>query len=184
MPREIDNYKGMNYSGKDTRLFKEWEMIDQRYRDDKQCEYIIRRRNGAGLPIVFDIIFNIKTIIGVESADEQGLQKPIFGKEHKMRITLPNNYPAADGQPDFMFTTNVWHPNIQYYGDFKGHVCLNTHDHGVHTHLVNYIDRVIGYLTYEDYHAKNEYPYPQDLEVAEWVLNQAETQGWLPFEQD
>jgi len=184
MSREIEDYRGKKYSGHDTRIFKEWEMMDQRYRGDKQCEYIIRKRNGAGLPIVFDIIFNIKSIIGVEEADDQGLQKPIFGNEHIMRIKLPNNYPDAHSQPEFDFTTNVWHPNIQYSGDFKGHVCLNTTDHGVYTSLVTYIDRVIDYLTYEDYLAKNEYPYPQDLEVAEWVLTQAEPQGWIPFTQN
>jgi len=184
MAGEIDSYKGKNYAGKEARLFKEWEMMDRRYKDDKQCEYIIRKRNGAGLPVVLDIVFNIKTIVGVEPADEKGLQKPVFGNEHVMRITLPNNYPSADGQPDFKFITPVWHPNIRYFGDFKGRVCLNTRDHGVHTPLINYIDKVISYLTYEDYHAKNEYPYPEDLEVAEWVLTQAEPQEWLNFNQE
>jgi len=184
MEREIDIYKEKNFTGKDARLFKEWEMLDRRYENDKQGAYIIRKRNGLGLPIVFDIIFNVKTIIGVKQEDDSNLRKPIFGNEHVMRITLPNNYPSADGQPEFKFTTDVWHPNIRYYGDFKGRVCLNTGDSGVHTHLVDYIDRVIDYLTYIDYHAKNEYPYPEDLDVAEWVLKQGEPHGWVQFEQD
>ena len=184
MSREIEEFRGRKYTGRESRIFKEWEMIDQRFQDDKQCEYIIRKRNGAGLPIVFDIIFNVKTIIGVEPADEQGLQKPIFGDKHVMRITLPNNYPSVDGVPAFKFTTDVWHPNIQYHGDFKGEVCTNPSDHGTYFPLVEYIETIINYLTYEDYHAKNEYPYPQDLNVAEWVLTQAEPQGWIPFEQD
>jgi len=181
--REIDNFKGKSYSGKDARLFKEWEMIDRRYENDTQGSYIIRKRNGLGLPIVYDIVFNVKSIVGVQPADEQGLQMPIFGYEHVMRITLPNNYPSADGQPEFSFTTQIWHPNVRHFGDFRGRVCLNTGDSGVHTHLVDYIDRVIDYLTYSDYHAKNEYPYPEDLDVAEWVLKQAEPQGWVFFKQ-
>jgi len=184
MTREIEQFKGKSFHGKDARLFKEWEMIDRRYENDRQGSYIVRKRNGLGLPIAFDIIFNVKTIIGVTLPDEKGFQTPLFGNEHIMRITLPNNYPSSDGQPEFMFSTNVWHPNIRYFGDFKGRVCLNPGDSGVQTHLVEYIDRVIDYLTYEDYHAKNEYPHPEDLDVAEWVLKQGEPNGWVQFEQD
>lgn len=184
MTREIEKFKEQTFKGKDSRLFKEWEMIDKRYENDKQGSYIIRKRNGLGLPMVFDIIFNVKSIIGVEKTETDSLQPPVFGNEHVMRITLPNNYPSADGQPAFMFTTDVWHPNIRYFGDFKGRVCLNTTDSGVHSHLVDYIDRVIDYLTYNDYYAQNEYPYPEDLDVAEWVLKQAEPQGWVHFKQD
>ncbi|MCL1851367.1 MAG: hypothetical protein FWF70_08220 [Bacteroidetes bacterium] len=184
MEREIETYKGKTYNGKDARLFKEWELIDRRYENDTQGSYIIRKRNGLGLPIVYDIVFNVKSITGVKPENEQGLKLPIFGYEHVMRITLPNNYPSADGQPQFSFTTDVWHPNVRFFGDFKGRVCLNTGDSGVHTHLVDYIDRVIDYLTYDDYHAKNEYPYPEDLDVAEWVLKQGEPQGWVEFKQD
>jgi hypothetical protein len=183
MEREIESFKGKSYSGKDARLFKEWEMIDRRYENDTQGSYIIRKRNGLGLPIVYDIVFNVKSITGVKPEDENGLKLPIYGDEHVMRITLPNNYPSADGQPSFSFTTDVWHPNVRFFGDFKGRVCLNTGDSGVHTHLVDYIDRVIDYLTYDDYHARNEYPYPEDLDVAEWVLKQGEPKGWVVFKQ-
>jgi len=179
----IDKHRGIKYIGKDARLFNEWEKIDERFKDDGQVSYIIRKRNALDLPTEYDIYFNIKTITGVEEADEQGLQKPIFEKkEHEMRITLPNNYPGAEVL--FTFRTPVWHPNIRYFGDFKGHVCLNQRDNGVFTSLVEYIDRVIHYLLYEDYHAINDYPYPEDLEVAKWVREQAEPQGWLQFKQD
>jgi len=184
MEREIENYKGRHYIGKDARLFKEWEKIDKRFENDPIGSYIIRKRNGLGLPIIFDIIFNIKSIVRVAQPNESGLQEPVFGTNHIMRITLPNNYPSADGQPEFVFTTDVWHPNVRFFGDFKGRVCLNTGDSGVHTHLVHYIDRVIDYLKYEDYHARNEYPYPEDLDVAEWVLKQGEPKGWVSFDQN
>ena len=184
MEHEIEKFKETKFSGRDARLFKEWEMIDRRYYNDSQGAYIIRKRNGAGLPIVFDIVLNVKTIIGVKENENPEMKKPLFGNEHVMRIMLPNNYPAADGQPEFKFTTDVWHPNIRYFGDFKGRVCLNTGDSGVHTHLVDYIDRVIDYLTYSDYHALNEYPYPEDLDVAEWVIKQGEPNGWVRFKQN
>ena len=184
MQKEIDNFREKNFKGRDARLIKEWEMIERRYANDNQAEYIIRKRNGMGLPVVYDIVFNIKSITGVENPDENGLKKPVFGNQHIMRITLPNNYPSADGLPEFKFTTDIWHPNIQHFGDFKGLVCLNQRDSGTQTNLIEYIDRVIAYLTYEDYHAINEYPNPQDLTVAEWVLEQGEPQGWVEFEQE
>lgn len=181
MVKDINSYNKNDFSGKNLRLFKEWEMIDKRYKNDKNISYIIRKANGLSLPTIYEIIYNIKSIIGVEQPDEQGLQKPIFGNEHKLRIELPNNYPDANGQPIFKFMSKIWHPNIRYFGDFNGRVCLNMADSGVHTNLIDYIDRIHDYLTYQDYFAKNEYPYPEDLQVAEWVVNQAEKNGWLKF---
>jgi len=184
MEKEIDIYRSKNFTGKDARLFREWEMLDKRIEKNPQIAYIIRKRNGNGLPIVFDIIFKVKSIVGVSKSDNSDLLTPVFGKEHTMRISLPNNYPSADGQPEFVFSSDVWHPNIRFFGDFKGRVCLNTGDSGVQTNLVDYIDRVLDYLKYEDYHAKNEYPYPEDLDVAEWVLKQGEPNGWIVFDQN
>jgi len=183
MPTEIDTHKNKNYKGRNARLLKEWDLIDKRFSNNKQIKYVVSKTNEVNLPIAYDIIFNMKSIIGVEEPDAQGLQKPVFGHEHIMRITLPNNYPAADGSPEFKFLTDIWHPNIRYFGSFRGRVCLNISGYGVYTPLVDYIDRVAGYLTYELYHAKYEAPYPEDLDVAEWVITQAEPQNWIPFKQ-
>ena len=73
-----------------------------------------------------------------------------------------------------------WHPNIRYYGDFAGRVCLNAEAFGSFTDLSWYIDRVARYLTFETYHAKiGVPPFPEDDTVAEWVIKQAEPQGWI-----
>ena len=173
-----------NFTGRDARIADEWEKIEQRFSDDKQCEYIVRKRNGNGLPVVFDIVFNMKTIVNVKKPDERGLQKPEFGDEHIMRITIPNNYPGADGQPEYLFTTPVWHPNIGYHDPVKGHVCLNDKDAGTNISIVENIERVIDFLNYDDYFAENREPHPKDLTVAAWVRDQAEPQGWLHFKHD
>ncbi|MDR2010214.1 MAG: hypothetical protein LBQ22_07010 [Bacteroidales bacterium] len=178
----IDSYDEKNLSGRSYRLFKEWKAIDKRFKNDDKVEYIIRKPNGDNLPVEYDIFFHIKSITGVREKNANGLQEPIFGNEHVMRIKLPNSFPA--GRPEFKFKTDVWHPNIRYFGDFKGNVCLNITDHGTFVSLADYIDRVIEYLKYEDYFAINEYPYPEDLEVAEWVIKQAEPNNWLKFKQD
>ena len=44
--------------------------------------------------------------------------------------------------------------------------------------------RVERYLKYQMYHAKNTYPYPEDQNVAEWVREEGEPNGWTRFSQD
>jgi hypothetical protein len=163
-------------------LLNEWDKIDAYCQHENEISYIIRRRNPSGIPLAYDIIYKINSITGVEDKDENGLQKPVFGKQHMLRINIPNNYPNVDGgYPEIKFTSDVWHPNIRYFGDFKGRVCLNFEDSGTETPLIDYIERIADYLRYTDYHALNEYPYPEDQTVAQWVLEQAEPQNWLNF---
>ena len=142
--------------------------------------YTITKRTPSGLPLAYEITFHIKSITGVEDPDGQGLQKPVFGDTHILRITIPNNYPSADGgYPDFKFVTDVWHPNVRFFGAFKGHVCLNFESSGTSTSLAEFIGKVAAYLRYDDYHALDEEPYPEDQTVAQWVREQAEPQGWI-----
>jgi len=181
--KEIDEYRGKISPGRETRLFNEWEKIDNYCQYGGEITYIIRKRSPTTrIPIAYDIIYEIKSIIGVEEPDENGLQKPVFGNRHTLRITIPNNYPSVDGgYPDFRFSSDVWHPNVRYFGDFKGHVCLNFEDSGTETTLIEYIQRIADYLKYTDYYALNQYPFPEDQTVARWVLEQAEPQGWVNF---
>ena len=135
-----------------------------------------------GLPTEYEIWYRVKSIIGVK--DTKAPREPIFGYLHKMSIILPNNYPSADGNPIFTFRTDIWHPNIRYSGSFKGHVCLNSKDMGVMASLKSLVLRVEQYLKYKDYHAQNVYPYPEDQNVAEWVREEAEPNGWTHFTQE
>ena len=168
--------------GRETRLFNEWKAIDAEYSSSDEISYVVSKRNPSGIPVAYEITFLIKSITGVSNADEQGFQKPVFGEKHILKINIPNNYPSADGgYPEFKFVTDVWHPNIRFFGDFKGHVCLNFKNSGTSTLLTEYIDRIADYLRYAEYHALNEYPYPEDQTVAQWVLEQAEPQEWLHF---
>jgi hypothetical protein len=183
--QEIDNYRDKKYTGKEARLFREWETLEKRfgYGKDERIWYIIHKRNSSGLPVAYAIHFQIRSITGVNPPDEQGLQTPIFGDKHILHITLPDNYPGSCAFPRFEFSTDVWHPQVRFSGDFQGRIDICTDDHGTQTRLAEYIDRVVDYLNYDYYHAKNECPYPEDMKVAEWVLNQAEPNGWLNFKQ-
>ena len=55
---------------------------------------------------------------------------------------------------------------------------------GVLASLKDLVLRVERYLKYQLYHAQNTYPYPEDQNVAEWVREEAEPNGWTRFGQD
>lgn len=186
--REIDQYKQIRFVGRNRRLMHEWLAIDQRFHDDAVISYTITRRNQDNLPTQYEIVFKVTSFCNVEEPDENGLCKPITADEFRMHITIPNNYPAVDSKLEFKFLTkdaegkdipHPWHPNIRFFGDFAGRVCLNTPACGTFTDLAWYIDRVMSYLRYEKYHALNTPPFPEDNKVAEWILEQAEPNGWI-----
>ena len=55
---------------------------------------------------------------------------------------------------------------------------------GVLASLKDLVLRVEQYLKYQLYHAQNTYPYPEDQNVAEWVREEGEPNGWTRFGQD
>ncbi len=172
------------------RLLREWEEIERLCERNKHISYIIRRRNVEGLPVVYEVIYYVNSIVAVGPAIEASIpsergavvkmvRPPIFGIEHHMRISLPNNYPSAMGNPQLFFITDIWHPNIRSAGKFKGRVCPNDKDLGIVSSLALRILRIGQYLQYQLYHALDIYPYPEDNHVAEWVRKEAEPMGWV-----
>ena len=189
--QSINNFNQKELSARDSRLWQEWKELDTLCLKRKatspnprnpSISYIIRRKNVMGLPTEYEIWYRVKSIIGVEEGSVP--REPIFGYLHKMSIVLPNNYPSADGNPIFTFRTDIWHPNIRYSGSFKGHVCLTIKEMGVLASLKDLVLRVERYLKYQLYHAENTYPYPEDQNVAEWVREEGEPNGWVHFAQD
>ena len=187
----INNYNLKELPGRDARLLIEWQGIDSLCEQRKaesnnprksSISYIIRRKNVLGLPTDYEIWYRCKSIVGVKKSKIP--REPVFGFLHKMRITLPSDYPAADGNPQFKFITDIWHPNIRHSGSFKGRVCLTINEMGVMASLKVLILRVEQYLKYQLYHAENTYPYPEDQSVAEWVREEGEPNGWTRFGQD
>ena len=55
---------------------------------------------------------------------------------------------------------------------------------GVLASIKDLVLRVERYLKYQMYHARNTYPYPEDQNVAEWVREEGEPNGWVHFAQD
>ncbi len=190
--RNFDEFLAMTLSQQGKRLLTEWMGIEKLCFQNKRISYFVRRRNGEGLPIEYEIIYLINSFIGVGPPEEvewevdgekitKSVRRPIIGEKHHMRIILPNNFPSADGNPQLTFTTNIWHPNIRSAEQtYKGRVCQTEKELGVKTTLVARILRVGQYLQYQLYHALEDvYPYPEDLKVAAWVREEAEPMGWI-----
>ncbi len=186
----IKRFNLKELSGRDARLLTEWQGLDDLCSRRKSqspdplrpsISYIIRRKNFLGLPTEYEIWYRCRSIIGVKEGKLP--REPIFGNLHKMSIILPNEYPGADGNPIFKFRSDIWHPNIRCSGSFKGRVCLTIKEMGVLASLSTLVLRVEQYLKYQLYHAKNIYPYPEDQNVAEWVREEGEPNGWTRFGQ-
>lgn len=191
-PTEInaDTLKGRN-----RRLFHEWKQLDERISRRNDISYRVTRLNTSGLPVQYEVSYQIRSICGVKEMDklnEPGISnEPVFASHFKMQIDIPEDYPCMDAMPACYFYTETtdgkerphpWHPNIRYFGEFAGRVCLNAPDS--YMDLVWYVERIALYLRYELYHAWQEPPYPEDMKVARWVIKQGEPMNWIYFDQE
>lgn len=134
--------------------------------------------DADGIPVAYAFDFAIKCICGVR---EDG--SPLFADRFRMELHLPEDYPQVDAQPVFCFVGDVrpWHPNIRYFGDMAGRVCLNPLN--TFTDLAWGVERVRLYLRYELYHALPEAPFPEDLKVAAWVRQVGEPNNYVFYNQ-
>ncbi|MBQ0049068.1 MAG: hypothetical protein KBT12_02345 [Bacteroidales bacterium] len=168
-------------TGRDRRLRYEYELLEQRFasRDDIRVE--VTGRNASGIPNRYLVHYRIRCFCAVTDVDhlnEPGFRnQPLFAEHFLMAIELPPAYPSVDASPVFRFLTHdehqqpiphPWHPNIRWFGEMAGRVCLNAPD--TYTDLAWGVARVAQYLRYERYHATNEPPYPEDRQVAIWTL--------------
>lgn len=179
-------------SGRNRRLLNEWRLLEQKLKNRSDIIWSVTGTNTEGLPTNYLIEYHIRSICAVSNLEEFGkpgiINEPQFATSFKMQIDLPPNYPCVDGAPILHFLTHddqgraiahPWHPNIRYFGDFSGRVCINMND--TYSSLLWGIYRVASYLRYETYHATLDPPHPEDLQVAAWVRNQGEPNEWIVF---
>ena len=191
---EPQDFAAQQLSGRNRRLLHEWSGLKRSFEHRSGIDYQILRCNTAGLPIAYLITYRMRSICGVdriEQLNEPGVANPpVFASQFCMRIDLPVNYPCIDAPAEFRFLTrdangqaipHPWHPNIRYFGEFAGRVCLNAPD--TYSGLAWSVERIAHYLSYDRYHATREPPYPEDFKVAEWVVKQGEPNGWIFFDQ-
>ena len=191
--RESDQYTGKALSGRNRRLLNEWRKLEERLEGREDIRFRVVRRNADEMPVSYLVDYRLRSICGVsdiEHLGEPGVSNdPVFAKGYLMRIDLPDGYPSVDAPPSFRFLTcddagnpipHPWHPNIRWFGDFAGRVCINMAD--TYTDLAWGVERVAHYLRYETYHAVSEAPFPEDLKVAAWVIRQGEPNEWIYFD--
>jgi len=189
-----EDYDSRELKGRNRRLWAEWQKLEQRLEHRRDIRLEVLRRNAAGLPVGYLVTYQLTSICGVVGLDHFGepgaVNPPLFATGFQMRIDLPDGYPSVDCPASFRFLTSdaqghpiphPWHPNIRYFGDFAGRVCLNMADS--YTDLAWAVERVADYLRYDGYHAVSEPPYPEDLKVAAWVIRQGEPNEWIFFDQ-
>ena len=182
-------------SGRNRRLLYEWRRLEERFSARPDISVSVAATNAAGLPVRYLVDYHVRSLCGVEQVERMGqpgvTNPPVFADTFRMEIVLPASYPCVDGAPQFRFLTSdaegnpiphPWHPNIRWFGEMAGRVCLNMDD--TYTDLAWGVDRIAQYLRYDLYHAVSEPPYPEDMQVAAWVIRQGEPKEWIYFDQD
>lgn len=192
---KMEEFDPKMLSGRNRRLLFEWQKLEQGLVDCSDISWSVLGTNAVGLPASYRIDYHIHSICGVtdvERLNNHGvINAPLFADHFLMQIDLPEKFPCVDGAPNFRFLTkdgdgnpipHPWHPNIRWFGEFAGRVCINLAD--TFTDLLWGVRRVADYLRYISYHAVLEPPFPEDLQVAAWVIRQGEPNGWIFFNQD
>lgn len=122
------------------------------------------------IPTQYRVHYHLKSIIAVDE-----FKNPLYGYHHIAEITIPPRYPL---EPCILYMkTDTWHPNIKSQGPLKGRICGNIRDFGRMYTLDMLVLRIGEILQYQNYLAEFVPPYPEDPEVAEWVLHFAEPNG-------
>lgn len=167
-------------TGRQRRRQYEYEQLLKLCRNCNDIQLTVMAQDSDGIPYAYKIDYIIKSICGINDDNT-----PRFANHFTMLLTLPENYPQIDASPVFRFITSQhpmpWHPNIRYYGDMAGRVCINALN--TFSDLAWGVDRVAQYLRYDLYHAINEPPYPEDFKVAQWVVKYGEPNEWIFFDQ-
>ena len=161
-----------NLEGRLRRLKLELEKINKFCEDHNNISYRVEKNVfGTSIPEIYEFTFNLETFIGINPDNS-----PIIGHIHKIQIDLSNNYPTFPCK--IKAVSDIWHPNIKFFQPGKGHVCSNSEAIGNET-MFNLLMRLEDILTYKNYLAKNEFPWPDDLEVAQWVREYGEPKGYI-----
>lgn len=123
-------------------------------------------------PVQYEVTYNLTSYTGI---DEE--QHPRQGKEHKMQLRIPINFPEQPAECKMV--SDTWHPNIKSGGPFKGSICTNHKGFGALFFLDELVIRIGEFLQYKKYMAEDREPWPEDQKVARWVREVAEPKAWV-----
>lgn len=163
---------------RDTRLAIEYDRVETlANRSSKISFKVLHETRHTKLPDVYEITYKVKSIIGINDKKE-----PVYGNEHKLKLTLPPRWPASDSPPEYYMLTDTWHPNIKSDEPYKGHVCINSKAISGYEGIDDLVIRIAELLQFKNYLAEDKPPYPEDPVVAEWVREFAEPKGIISME--
>lgn len=132
---------------------------------------ILRQKSKKYPPEEYQIDYHLRSIVGIDAQ-----QRPQYGNLHSIKVQFPPGYPNE--APICKTVTKVWHPNIKWSGQKQGNVCINAGEQQGWVDLEELVLYIGELLQYKNYHAvPEEYPYPEDLEVAKWIRTYAEPEG-------
>ncbi len=126
-------------------------------------------REKPQVPTEYKIRYFLNSYVGLS-----GEGHPISETEHELSIQLSMQYPAQPAQLKML--TPTWHPNIKSAGPFRGTICTNHQGFGSLFYLDELIIRIGRMLQYQKYWVTMAPPYPEDMKVAQWVVDVAEPQ--------
>jgi ubiquitin-protein ligase len=120
-------------------------------------------------PDKYVITFTCKGIERINEKDE-----PIAARFHQVAMYISREFPRQE--PHLKWLTPIWHPNVDH--DEPHHVCTNNVQNFYSTKGLDELVLWLGEMVqYKRYHAAWLPPYPQDREVAKWVVEYAEPHG-------
>ncbi|MBK8566743.1 MAG: hypothetical protein IPN76_26280 [Saprospiraceae bacterium] len=140
-------------------------------------DWEVMRTTDLDIPVLYRVHYRFKSIIGINEDFS-----PIYGNHHIAELSLERPYPLEPCK--VYMKSDLWHPNIKWQGMAKGRVCANVDRMGVTFGLSELVLWVGEILQYKNYHAKNEPPFPEDINVAQWVREYAEPNGVFDKERE
>ncbi len=164
----------MALQGRRARLILEYEqLINLEKRSDFIKVEPVNKIEGMP-PEEYTITFTCRGVAGLKPDNS-----PEFADFHQVSMKLSSNFPNQE--PYLKWLTPIWHPNIEHKEPH--HVCTNNVQNWFSTKSLKDLIVTLGEMVqYRRYHAEWVAPFPLDKEVADWVINFAEPNGYLSQE--
>jgi hypothetical protein len=122
-------------------------------------------------PEKYLISYTCRGIVGVRQDGQ-----PVVAEHHQLKMYLDHDYPRSE--PHLLFLTPLWHPNVSFSEPRK--VCTDRAKSWWAGKDLDELVLLVGEMVqYKIYHAKEEPPFPQDVQVAQWVRSFAEPRGLI-----
>ncbi len=153
---------------KSKRLASDLFKLEEFCADSDYIDFHIPKGIDQKYPDEYVITYKVDSIVSINED-----QSPNIKSGFKVRIQIPDGYPMMRA-PICYCEDEIWHPNVNGEGRFKGRVCINEHVIGAWQSIELLVVHVGKILQYQNYHALDIQPYPENPKVAKWIREYAE----------